>query len=109
LRAAVAERWGPARASEPIEARVNRADPAKSRVLLAALPESAGGWGQWEKPFTGKDDPQYLRFLALVQGAIMPSRWHDVRGTCGRDDKCECNSCWLRLGGFNDPKMLHEK
>ena len=109
LRAAIAERWGIARASEPIEALVNRADPAKSRVLLAALPESAGGWGQWEKPFTGKDDPQYLRFLALVQGAIVSSRWHDIRGTCGRDEKCECNSCWLRLGGFNDPKVLHGK
>ena len=41
LRAAVAERWGIERASEPIEALVNRADPAKSRVLMAALPESA--------------------------------------------------------------------
>ena len=109
LRAAIAERWGIARASEPIEALVNRADPAKSRVLLAALPESSGGWGQWEKPFTGKDDPQYAKFLALAKGAVVPSRWHDIRGTCGRDDKCECNSCWLRLGGFNDPKVLHGK
>jgi len=106
LRAAIAERWGQSCASEPIEALVNRADPTRSRVLLAALPESEGGWGQWEKPFADKDDPQYARFLALVQGAIVPSRWHDIRGTCGRDDKCECNSCWLRLGGFNDPKVL---
>ena len=44
LRAAIAERWGIARASEPIEALVNRAEPAKSRVLLAALSESDGGW-----------------------------------------------------------------
>jgi len=96
-----------ARASEPIEALINRADAAKSRVLLAALPESAGGWGQWDNLFTGKDDPQYLRFLKLAKGAVVQCPWHDIRGTCGRDDKCECNSCWLRLGGFNDPKVLN--
>ncbi|MBR4653326.1 MAG: hypothetical protein IKO72_08190 [Kiritimatiellae bacterium] len=109
LRAAIAQRWGLERASEPIEALVNRAEPAKSRVLLAALPESAGGWGQWETPFEGRDDPQYRRFLKLAEGAVVPSRWHDIRGTCGRDDKCECNSCWLRLGGFNDPKAIYGK
>ena len=78
-------------------------------LLLAALPKSAGGWEQWDKPFAGKDDPQYARFLALVQGTIVPSKWHDIRGTCGRDSACECNSCWLRLGGFNDPKVIHGK
>ena len=107
LRSAVLARWGMARANEPIEALVNRACPAKSRVLLAALPAAAGGWGQWEKPFTGKDDPEYLKFEKLVEGAIRRSPWHDIRGTCGRDDKCECNSCWIRLGGYNDPKVIH--
>ena len=29
---------------------------------------------------------------------------HDILGTCGRDDDCECNSCWVRRGGYNKMK-----
>jgi len=107
LRAAVLARWGMVRAGEPIEALVNRAEPGRSRVLLAALPESAGGWGQWEKPFTGRDDPEFTRFTKLVEDCVVRSPWKDIRGTCGRDDKCECNSCWIRRSGINDPKIIH--
>jgi len=107
LRAAIAERWGDERAAEPIEALVNRAEPSKSRVLKAALPLVAGGWGQWEKQFSGTDDAEYRRFRSLVDATIVPSKWKDVRGTCGRDDACECNSCWIRRSGINDPKVLH--
>ena len=42
-------------------------------------------------------------FLALVRGSLVNSKWHDSDGTCGRpvEDGCECNSCWVRRGGFN--------
>ena len=44
-------------------------------------------------------------FLALVRGSLVNSKWHDSDGTCGRpvEDGCECNSCWVRRGGFNRP------
>ena len=44
-------------------------------------------------------------FLALVRGALVNSKWHDIDGTCGRpvEDGCECSSCWVRRGGFNRP------
>ncbi len=33
----------------------------------------------------------------------LPQDGHDVNGTCGLDDDCECNSCWVRRGGYNKP------
>ena len=45
-----------------------------------------------------------LRFLMLVKAALKPHPAHDVLGTCGRDDNCECNSCWVRRGGYNVPQ-----
>jgi hypothetical protein len=32
----------------------------------------------------------------LVQAAIQPLTYHDIAGTCGRDEKCRCLSCWVR-------------
>ncbi len=30
--------------------------------------------------------------------------YHDIDGTCGRDEKCKCRSCWIRVGGLNRPE-----
>jgi hypothetical protein len=32
----------------------------------------------------------------LVQAAIQPLPYHDIAGTCGRDEACKCLSCWVR-------------
>jgi len=32
----------------------------------------------------------------LVLAAIQPLAYHDVAGTCGRDEQCVCLSCWVR-------------
>ena len=36
-------------------------------MLLAGLPESAGGWATCEHQFTGKDDPEYQTLLATIR------------------------------------------
>ena len=85
LRAAVKERLGEAVASQPFDALVNRGDEAKSRILDLVGPADAP------------------RFLALCRAALKPHPAQDVQGTCGRDDACECRSCWVRRGGYNVP------
>ena len=72
-------------AAQPFEALVNRGDETKSRILWLVKPEDRAA------------------FLALVRGSLANSRWHDIDGTCGRpvEAGCECNSCWVRRGGFN--------
>lgn len=103
FREAVAARWGEAIAAQPLDALLNRVETAKSRVLLAALPAAAGGWGLFEKPFTGTDDPDYIRLADLAEKVFDPLPAHDVQGTCDRTP-CLCNSCWVRLSGLNNPK-----
>ena len=39
--------------------------------------------------------PQKLQ-LMLVEAAIRPLPYHDIAGTCGRDEDCRCLSCWVR-------------
>ena len=85
LRAAIRARLGDAVASQPFDALVNRGDEGKSRVLDLVGPADAP------------------RFLALCRASLKPHPWHDIQGTCGRDDACECRSCWVRRGGYNVP------
>lgn len=87
LREAVREALGPQVAAQPFEALVNRGDETKSRVLWLVQPS------------------EKARFLALAKGSLVPPKYRDIDGTCGRpvEDGCECNSCWVRRGGFNRP------
>ncbi len=103
LRAAVEARYGKSVAAQPFHALVNVGAPEKSRVLLMALPESAGGWGHEEDGFAGTDDPTYRALLTLVRQAIKPAAFQDVCGTCGRGPACVCQSCWVWMGRFNAP------
>ena len=70
-------------ASSLDDALVNRGDEMKSRVL-------------WLCNANDRDE-----LLALCRKSLKPHPAHDVQGTCGRDDACECNSCWVRRGGYN--------
>ena len=74
-------------AKQPVEALVNNGDEEKSRILWLVKPA--------ERP----------RFLELVRKCIVPHRYRDLDGTCGRPvgEPCLCNSCWVRRGGFNRP------
>jgi hypothetical protein len=97
LREAIARRFGEELAAQPYAALVNVANPAESRVLMAPLPVAAGGWGQIaEGAFSGKSDPAWQEMLKLVEGSVAPPKYHDIAGTCGRDDRCICGCCWVR-------------
>ena len=86
LRSAIREKLGEKVAQQPFDALVNRGDERLSRVLML---------------LGGEKSPDYARFLSLCTGALIPIPWRDIDGTCGRDDKCECRSCWVRRAGYN--------
>lgn len=95
LRAHIRQLFGDELADQPFAALVNVALPNESRILQAPLAVAAGGWGQlgaWES----RDDPGYQAMCRLVQAAIQPLPYHDIAGTCGRDEQCVCLSCWVR-------------
>ena len=102
LRSEIEEHFGKSVASQPFPALVNVGQPEKSRILLAALPTAAGGWGQLSDGFTGTDDPNYAAMLASVRHAIKPLAYADIHGTCGRGKACVCQSCWVWMGRFNE-------
>ena len=96
LRAHIAKTFGPALAAQPIDALVNVAMPAESRIVKAPLSRDAGGWGQIDTgQWPDTNHPGYRRMLTLVRGAIAPMPYHDQAGTCARPH-CACRSCWVR-------------
>ena len=97
LRAHIRQRFGDVLAGQPLAALVNVALPAKSRILQAPLAVGAGGWGQIERGgWKSADDPDYRKMRQLVEATIQPLPYRDIAGTCGRDEKCRCLSCWVR-------------
>jgi hypothetical protein len=97
LREHIRQRFGDALASQPFAALVNVAIPEESRILKAPLAIGAGGWGQIEQGgWKTADAPEYRKMHQLVQAAIQPLPYHDIAGTCGRDENCRCLSCWVR-------------
>jgi hypothetical protein len=97
LRAAIRQRFGDELAGQPFAALVNIALPDESRIVKAPLAREAGGWGQIEQGgWTSRDEPTYQAMRQLVLAALQPLPYHDVAGTCGRNDDCRCLSCWVR-------------
>jgi hypothetical protein len=97
LREHIRQRFGDALAGQPFAALVNVALPEESRILKAPLASGAGGWGQIERGgWKSTDDPDYQKMRDLVQASIQPLPYHDIAGTCGRDEACRCLSCWVR-------------
>ena len=86
LREAVAANVGAEVVAQPFDALVNRGDETKSRVLWLCRDEDRDA------------------LLALCRKSLKPHPASDIQGTCGRDDACECHSCWVRRGGYNKPK-----
>jgi len=97
LREHVRRRFGDELAGQPFAALVNVALPAESRILKAPLALAAAGWGQIEHGgWKSAHDPDYRKMTRLVEAAIQPLPYHDIAGTCGRDEDCMCLSCWVR-------------
>lgn len=107
LREHIRARFGPALAAEPFAALVNVALPEESRILKAPLAAEAGGWGLFpDKGWRDARDPDYVRTRQRVEASIAPPQHHDVAGTCGRADRCACDSCWVRLKNSRDREQL---
>ncbi|NUQ61394.1 MAG: hypothetical protein HUU20_02830 [Pirellulales bacterium] len=97
LRSHIRRSFGDALAGQPFAALVNVALPDESRILKAPLARGAGGWGQIEPGgWKSTDEPEYRKMRGLVEAAIQPLPYRDIAGTCGRDEKCACLSCWVR-------------
>ncbi|MDX9981326.1 MAG: hypothetical protein RBU25_14975, partial [Lentisphaeria bacterium] len=95
LREFLARRFGPELAAQPFAALVNVGLPEQSRVLLAALPAEAGGWGQFPNTLPARNDQDYQQLESLVRQAIAPAAHQDREGTCAQTP-CICGSCWVR-------------
>ncbi|MCX7007630.1 MAG: hypothetical protein NTY53_10360, partial [Kiritimatiellaeota bacterium] len=97
LRAAIEKRFGEKIAQQPLATLVNLANPAESRILLAPLPASAGGWGQISSgAYRDTSDPAFQEMSKLVAATLTPPPFHDVADTCGHPDHCSCGNCWVR-------------
>jgi hypothetical protein len=97
LREHIRQRFGGELAGQPFAALVNVALPGESRILKAPLALEAGGWGRIERGgWNTAADPDYRKMRRLVEAAIRPLPYHDIAGTCGRDEGCMCLSCWVR-------------
>lgn len=98
LREEIRRRFGPSLAGQPLAALVNMALPEESRILKAPLATDAGGWGLLrDGGWRDTSDPEYLRMRRLVEAAIAPLPHRDISGTCGHNELCLCDSCWVRL------------
>ena len=76
---------------------MNVALPEESWILKAPLAAEAGGWGLLpEKGWCNTSDPNYLQLRQLVEAALAPAPYRDIAGTCGRDEHCVCDTCWVR-------------
>jgi hypothetical protein len=98
LRRHIAKTFGAKPAALPIAALVNVSEPDASRILLAPLSKSAGGWEQLDNPWGSKHAPAYKTMKKLIYAAIEFEKYKDIAGTCGRGSKngCLCKACWIR-------------
>ena len=79
LRAYVKQLFGDKIAAREDRALINTAQIDESRILMAPLPATAGGWGQI-KGYTSKADPKYTKMAALVDKCIVRKSNENTRG-----------------------------
>ncbi|MBI3985914.1 MAG: SUMF1/EgtB/PvdO family nonheme iron enzyme [Lentisphaerae bacterium] len=62
-------------ADDPLDALVNLADPAQSRILMAPLADTAGGWGQGATIlWRDKSDPGYQALFRQIANLVSAGR-----------------------------------
>jgi len=79
LRGYVKQLFGEKLASQEDRALINTVQIDESRILMAPLPVSAGGWGQITG-YRSKSDPKYTKMAALVDKCIIRKPNENTRG-----------------------------
>lgn len=79
LREYAKELFGEKIANQPERALINTAQPDESRILMATLAASAGGWGQIDG-FKSKQDPAFKKMTRLVNECIVRSENENRNG-----------------------------
>ncbi len=93
LRAEIKAQFGDKLANQPDAALVNRVFPQESRILMAPLAKSAGGWGQIDG-WKSKDDPAFKKMEALVLQSYNPIKNENDMGWCPNLEKGGAES-WI--------------
>ncbi len=77
--------------AQPLAALVNTASPDESRVLMAPLAASAGGWGQCRgAQWGGADTPVFRTFRRRVFDTLArPDETNTVDGAAGPGQRCD--------------------
>ena len=73
---------------------LNPGDIEQSRILLAPLPATVGGWAQLAPAFAGREDKGWQELRSLASASLTPLPAHDLAGTCQQAD-CQCRACWV--------------
>ena len=79
LREVVKGWFGEKLAAQPGLALVNPVVPEESRILMAPLPRTAGGWGQI-KGYADRNDPTFITMTKLVHACISRRANENTRG-----------------------------
>ncbi len=80
LRQYIKSTLGKKLSEEPERALVNVAQPSESRILMAPLAKSAGGWGQLRNGWSTRQDPRYKKMVQLVKACIIRDENENIRG-----------------------------
>jgi len=80
LRAYAKQLFGEKLAAQEDRALINVAQIDESRILMAPLAATAGGWGQIKNGFASKNDPKYVKMAALVDKCIIRSPTENTQG-----------------------------
>jgi hypothetical protein len=80
LRAHITSVFGEKIGKQPERALINVAQVDESRILMAPLATSAGGWGQMKPQWKSKKDAGYLKMLGLVNKCIVPVENENTAG-----------------------------
>lgn len=106
LRAEIKSQFGDTLAAQPDVALVNRVFPQESRILMAPLAKSEGGWGQM-KGWNSKRDPDFKIMEALVMKTFdRPINENDM-GWCPTAEKGAAEG-WIEKDRAAYQKMIRQ-
>ena len=80
LRQLIRTRFGEKIASQPLYTLINKVQVDESRILMAPLAGTAGGWEQIKPTWKNRKDPDYLKMRAAVDACIIKQPNENTNG-----------------------------